>query len=91
MFQNLLIWINLTIWKQAIYVYWQFKLYIKYIYNIGVLTVNIEFMWGGLERGKRALEGLSPIYKPHHINSIFTINTPILYLSCNKICNFIFI
>jgi hypothetical protein len=32
-------------------------------------------MWGGLERGKRALEGLSPVYKPHHINSIFTNNT----------------
>jgi hypothetical protein len=23
------------------------------IYNIGVLTVNIEFMWGGLETGER--------------------------------------
>jgi hypothetical protein len=22
---------------------------------------------------------------PSHINSIFTVNTPILYLSCNKI------
>jgi hypothetical protein len=25
----------------------------KYIYNIGVLTVNIEFMWRGLETGER--------------------------------------
>jgi len=24
-----------------------------YIYNIGVLTVNIELMWGGLETGER--------------------------------------
>jgi hypothetical protein len=24
-----------------------------YIYNIGVLTVNIEFMWRGLETGER--------------------------------------
>jgi hypothetical protein len=24
---------------------------------------------------------------PSHINSIFTVNTPILYLFCNKICN----
>jgi hypothetical protein len=24
-----------------------------YIYNIGVLTVNIEFMWQGLETGER--------------------------------------
>jgi hypothetical protein len=23
---------------------------------------------------------------PSHINSIFTVNAPILYLSCNKIC-----
>ena len=28
---------------------------------------------------------LSPISKPHHINSIFTVNTPILYIYCNKI------
>ena len=34
-------------------------------YNIGVLTLNIEFMWLG---------------KPRHINSIFTVNTPILYI-----------
>jgi hypothetical protein len=26
---------------------------IKYIYNIGVLTVNIEFMWRGLETGEK--------------------------------------
>jgi hypothetical protein len=25
----------------------------KYTYNIGVLTVNIEFMWRGLETGER--------------------------------------
>ena len=50
-----------------------------YMYNIGLLTVNIEFMWRGLETGKeRALASLS--------NSIFTVNTPILYLSCIKIC-----
>jgi len=26
---------------------------VYYIYNIGVLTVNIEFMWRGLETGER--------------------------------------
>ena len=45
------------------------------IYNIGVLTVNIEFIWRGLETGKR-----------RSLKSIFTVNTPILYLSCNTIC-----
>jgi hypothetical protein len=28
------------------------KIYLVYIYNIGVLTVNIEFMWRGLETGE---------------------------------------
>jgi hypothetical protein len=32
----------------------------RYIYNIGVLTVNIEFMWRGLETAKTlALASLS--------------------------------
>jgi hypothetical protein len=30
---------------------------------------------------------LSIRFVPSHINSIFTANTPILYLSCNQICN----
>jgi hypothetical protein len=29
---------------------------------------------------------LSIRFVPSHINSIFTVNIPILYLSCNKIC-----
>ena len=58
-----------------------------YIYNIGVLTVNIEFKWRGLETGKRrTLASLSIRFVPSHLNSIFTVNTPILYISCNKIC-----
>ena len=57
-----------------------------YIYNIGVLMVNIEFMWRGLETGERgALASISIRLVPSHINSIFTVNTSILYLSCNKI------
>ena len=52
-----------------------------YIYKIGVLTVNIELeTWE-----RRALASLSIRFMPSHINSIFTINTPILYLSCNKV------
>jgi uncharacterized membrane-anchored protein YitT (DUF2179 family) len=66
-------------------------------YNIGALTVNIEFMWLGTKQMERlAKASLSPLSKSRHINSIFTIihqycifiavNAPILYLSCNKIC-----
>ena len=50
-------------------------------YNIGVLMVNIEFMWLGTKRMERLVEArLSPGSKPCHINSIFTVNTPILYI-----------
>jgi len=54
------------------------------MHNIGVLTVNIEYMWRGLETGeRRALVSLSIRFVPSYINYIFTVNTPILYLSCN--------
>jgi hypothetical protein len=50
-------------------------------YNIGVLTVNIEFMWLGTKRMERLTNArLSPISKPHHINSIFTVKAAILYI-----------
>ena len=29
------------------------KIYLKDIYNIGVLTVNVELMWRGLVKGER--------------------------------------
>ena len=51
-------------------------------YNIGVLTVNIECMWLGTKWMERfAKVRLSLVSKPHHINSIFTVNTPIMYIS----------
>ena len=54
-------------------------------YNIGVLTVNIEFMWRGLETGEiQALVSLYIRFVPSHINSIFTVNTPILYIYSDK-------
>ena len=60
---------------------------VAYIYNIGVLTVNIEFMWQGLEtEERRALVSFSIRFMPSHMNPVFTVNTPILYLFCNKIC-----
>ena len=50
-------------------------------YNIVVLTVNIEFMWLDTKWMERlAKYRLSPVSKPRHINSIFTVNTPILYI-----------
>jgi hypothetical protein len=43
--------------------------------TIGVLTVNIEFMWRGLETGeRRALASFSTCFVPTHINSMFTVN-----------------
>jgi hypothetical protein len=51
-------------------------------YNIGVLTVNIEFMWLGTKRMENLSKArLSPVSKPRHINSIFTVNKPILKFS----------
>jgi hypothetical protein len=51
-------------------------------YNIGVLTVNIEFMWLGMKGMERfAKAHISPVSRPRHINSIFTVNTPILYIN----------
>ena len=37
---------------------------------------------------RRSLASLSISFVPSHINFIFTINTPILYLSSNKIILF---
>ena len=50
-------------------------------YNIGVLTVNIGFMWLGTKRVEKLDKTrLSPVSKPRHISSIFTVNTSILYI-----------
>jgi hypothetical protein len=54
------------------------------IYNIGALTVNIEFMWLGTKWMERLAKArLSPVSKPLHINYILIVNTPILYMHCN--------
>ena len=56
-------------------------------YTILVYWVNIEFMWRGLETGeKRVLASISTRFVSSHIHSIFTVKTPILYLSRNKTC-----
>jgi hypothetical protein len=50
-------------------------------YNIGILTVNMEFMWLDTKRMERlAKTRLSPVSKLRHMNSIFTDNTPISYI-----------
>ena len=50
-------------------------------YNIDVLMVNIEFMCFDRKQIERLAKAhLSPVSKPRHINSIFTVNAPILYI-----------
>ena len=50
-------------------------------HNIGVLTVNIKFMWLATKRLESLAKArISPVSKPHHPNSIFTVNAPILYI-----------
>ena len=57
------------------------RILLQDIYTIGVLTVNIVFVWLGTKRMKRhATARFSPVSKPRHINSIFTVNTPIWYI-----------
>jgi hypothetical protein len=55
-------------------------LFALFIYNIGVLTVNIEFMWQDLETGER--RAFSESFQPFRAEP----HTLILYLSCNTIC-----
>jgi hypothetical protein len=51
-------------------------------YNIGVLTVNIEFMLLGTKQMVRLTKArLSPVSKSRRVNYIFTVNTPILYIT----------
>jgi hypothetical protein len=47
-------------------------------YNIGVVTVNIEFIWLSTKRKERLTK--ASISKPLHINSKFTVNTPIWFI-----------
>jgi hypothetical protein len=47
-----------------------------------IYFLNIQFMWRGLETVERqALGSLFIRFVQRHTNSIFTVNTPILYLS----------
>ena len=56
--------------------------YIDMTYNIGAMTVNTQFILRGLETGERRTSAsLSIRFEPSHINSIFTVKAPILYLS----------
>jgi hypothetical protein len=50
-------------------------------YNTSVLTINIEFKKLGTKRMERfAKARLFLVSKPRHKNSMFTANTPILYI-----------
>ena len=47
------------------------NLIMHYIYNIGVLTVNIELMWRGLETGERtSFHFVSFRAEPHRITVV---------------------
>ena len=64
---------------------------VYYIYNIGVLTVNIEFMWQGLETGER--RALPEKNSGKNLSSQYNLTAQIervqdkmFYLSNNVIC-----
>ena len=59
-------------------------MYIQYWCIDGKYKIYVARLKNG---GKeRALVSFSTRFSPSHIHSIFTVNTPILYLSCNEIC-----
>jgi hypothetical protein len=59
-------------------------LYIQYWCIDGKYRIYVARLRNG---GKdELLASLSIRFVPSHINYIFTVNTPILYLSCNEIC-----
>ena len=48
---------------------------ICFIYNIGVLTVNIEFMWQGLETGERqAIPEKLYLGQKQYITKLYPVN-----------------
>ena len=60
------------------------QVYIQYWCIDGKYRIYVAKLRNG---GKdELLASLSIRFVPSHINSIFNVNTPILYLSCNKIC-----
>jgi hypothetical protein len=54
-------------------------LFALFIYNIGALTVHIEFLWRDIETGER--RAFSESFQPFRAEP----HTLILYLSCNTI------
>jgi hypothetical protein len=67
-----------------IYIY---ILYIPVYIYIQYWCIDGKYMCQGLETGEiLALKGLSIRFMPSHINSLFSVNTLIVYLSCNTIC-----
>ena len=59
------------------------KIHIQYWCTEGKYRIYVARLRNG---ERRALASLSIRFVPSHIHSIFTVNTPISYLSCNKIC-----
>jgi hypothetical protein len=59
------------------------KLYIQYWCIDGKYRIYVARL---RNEGKTSFSESFHPFRASHINSIFTVNTPILYLSCNKIC-----
>jgi hypothetical protein len=68
--------------------YWlvatQCHIYIQYWSVDGKYRIYLTRLRNGVE--DELLASLSPRFAPRQINSIFTVNRPILYLSCNPRC-----
>ena len=61
-----------------------FDIYIQYWSVDGKYRIYLTRLRNGVK--DELLASLSPRFAPSQINSIFTVNRPILYLSCNPRC-----
>ena len=64
--------------------YCQRHIYIQYWYVDGKYRIYLTRLRNGVK--DELLASLSPRFAPSQINSIFTVNRNILYLSCNPRC-----
>ena len=63
---------------------WYIYIYIQYWSVDGKYRIYLTRLRNGVK--DELLVSLSPRFAPSQINSIFTVNRPILYLSCNPRC-----
>ena len=65
-------------------IYFRHRSYIQYWSVDGKYRIYLTRLRNGVK--DELLASLSPRFAPSQINSIFTVNRPILYLSCNPRC-----